>query len=529
MPNNKKQNQQNQQSRRHKRRSRQQAQPQRQDRPAQRSRVPHYGNQLKTRAVDKYYGSALQNRSQGTVACAMAIALPATNPSVRLPSVEMPRTGIMSLRDMNTLETPSGSGQLQDYPLGTILYAHYGQPGRAAVFTKMSPSQGTYACKFNNNGYATTDKNWYLTKSSLPGNDVFVVAQRWPYLGADYSSGNQFHGPSLPCGTASTGNYIFMNTNDQLVVSFYGNTFTGDITYSLFRYDSPNAPPSQVFTVNRIVSTAATPSDTYTIINTYSPGHYAIVWDEIKTTTSGISGSAYAVVNLVVPASTTQPKWCNMALGDVDPKNAGDINLAECARVNASSFLISNTTANLTKQGTIIAARVRDHFPYGLTSVNLGKLAEKYNDRAEKGIYSFKEFSETEEKFTNNADEGHLNYDLDYPGYYHFVCITNPNYSTAPNSYTLSVDTTLEFRTDIARYNKGVSQLDHHELIEARRIINSNPVWFYENPLHMSDIYGFMRRGAALAKQYGPAALDAAAILDPGRAAIYRTARQLMF
>lgn len=497
--------------------------------PSNRPRVPRFGTQLKTRAVDKYYGPALMGRSQGTVACAMAIALPATNPSVRLPSVEMPRTGIMTLRDMNTLNTPSGSGQLLDYPLGTILYAHYGQPGRAAVFTKMADSLGTYSCKFNNSGFSTSDKHWYITKTSLPANDTYVVAQRWPYLGADYTSGNQFHGPSLPCGSATSGNYIFMNTNDQLLVKFYGNSFVGNLTYSVYRYDSPNSPPSQVHTVTRIVTTAATPSDSHTILNTWGPGHYAMVWDEVQTTTGLITSSSYATVDLNVQSSSTTPKWCNMALGDVDPKNSGDINLAECVRVNASSFLISNTTANLTKQGTIIAARVRDHFPYALTSSNLGKLAEKYNDRAQKGVYSFKEFSETEEKFTNNADEGHLNYDLDYPGYYHFVSITNPNYSTAPNSYTLSIDTTLEFRTDIARYNKGVSQLNHHELIEARRIINSNPTWFYENPLHMSDIYGFMRRGASLAKQYGPAALDAAAILDPGRAAIYRTARQLMF
>jgi hypothetical protein len=437
----------------------------------------------------------------------------------------------MTVRDTGTLATPSGSSPIAGagFPLGTILYAHYGQPARLCTYTKMATVASEYQLWFPNGGFNSSTILWYIMKSALPGGDVFASTNQWPCVGG-YAIGtsSSFHGPTIPYGSSTNGNYIFCNAGDQFELKFYGGTMTGVANFTLVEYVSPTSPPLPVQEYAMQIPTAATPSGqfTWTIA---SPGHYALRCDELQTTTGGIPNTgAYASVVLRIPTGTA-PKWCNKTLGDVDPGNSGDLNVVECARVNASSFLISNTTSVMTKQGTVIAARVRDHFPYAMSETLLGKLAEKYNDLAEKGVYSFKEFSEVEERFANVADDGYLNYDLDYDGYYHFVSISNPNYATAPNSFTLSIDTTLEFRTDIARYNKGVSMLSHHDLIEARRIINSNPAWFYENPLHMADIYRFMQRGANLAKRYGPMALDAAAILDPSRGALYRNARSLLF
>lgn len=490
------------------------------------------GLRMKIGPVEKYYGPRLAHSSAGEVACAMSIALPATNPAVRLPSVEMPRTSIMTLRDTMTLASPSGASSINGFPSGNILFAYYGQPGRLAVHTKMADAASYYNCKFNNGGYAgSNNKVWWIWKNAIAGNYVQAVAQQWPFLGCDWNttSNGQHHGLSLPAGVARSGNYIFMNVDDTLKLYFSPNGMSGEITYTIVKYATETSPPGSFKTLKTSIPTATTTEVLTTFVNTEA-GHYAVIVDSISTTTAGVGAGGCSVrVELLVPSSATTPKWANVVMGDVDPNNNGDLNVIESCRVNAAAFLISNTTAAISKQGTIIAARIRENFPYDLSSMMLARAKEKYNDLAEKGCYSFKEFSESEEVFKNNADEGHLNYDLDYPGYYHFVSISNPGYATSPNSFTVSFDTTLEFKTDIARYASGVSMLQHGDLIEARRIINSNPSWFYENPLHMSDIYGFFMKGARLARQYGPAALDAAAILDPSRAAVYRSAKQLMF
>jgi alpha-D-ribose 1-methylphosphonate 5-phosphate C-P lyase len=77
----------------------------------------------------------------------------------------------------------------------------------------------------------------------------------------------------------------------------------------------------------------------------------------------------------------------------------------------------------------------------------------------------------------------------------------------------------VEYKTDIGRYGKATSEYTFQDLVAARRLINSVPVWFYENPTHAKQLYGLIKRalGGAwkVGKRIAPYALNAASAANP--------------
>jgi hypothetical protein len=166
-------------------------------------------------------------------------------------------------------------------------------------------------------------------------------------------------------------------------------------------------------------------------------------------------------------------------------------------------------------------------------------MAEKFTGRAATGCYTFREFAIEDEPFdaavTNIADNaavGGPRFNLDVDEFVHIMQFTNPNAATAPNAYEITVDMTIEFRSDLSRYPKSVSDYVYTDLILARKMVNARPEWFYENPLHMRDIYGLIKRvGAGVArgiKTVAPYAATAASAVDPAHAAGYHALAGLL-
>lgn len=470
---------------------------------------------LKQRAVDAMY--------KGLNTCALAIALPESYPAIRLPTVDMPRSSTVTLRDTLSISTPGHEIEINGFDPGTLLYAHFGQPGRLALYTKSIGSDLVYKAKFNNL-YQTWSSTWQLMKTATIG--TVEIDEPWPYVGSIHVSGEMIHGNTLPYGSTGGTSYMLINQDDLITFGTVGfGTASGSVSLIIYKWDAPGATPTlAVQHTHYFVSGAGTSTHTFP-----AAGYYSIVASRVTATAGTIPVGAGISINVTTTASPIRPRWANVTMGDLDPLNAGDTNMAESVRVNASTFLMTNTSSALNKQGTVIAARIREHLPFGQTPTTLGRMAEKYVNEAAYGVYSFKEFDSTAEKFGNYASDGHLSFDLDYSGYYHFVSITNP--SETANVYSVSLDTTLEFKTDIARYAKSITTMQHGELIEARRLLNSNPHWFYENPLHMKQIYGFVKqlakRAATGARMVAPYALTAASALDPQRAPLYQALRQL--
>lgn len=504
-----------------KRKARRQARQNPRKQPQKEVRYPSEKNAMKRVAIQRTY--------PGMSRVALSIALPVDHPGVRLPTVDMPRTSIITVRDTFTVTTPTNTVAYNGFGLGTILYAHYGQPARLGMLATICSVTSLYSCQFNNNRTSGTYSKWIWSNGTISTPGTYPIEESWPFVGARWFSGETFHGPTVPYGASTSGNYVFMNLNDTLNLSMYqAGTWDGSYTISAHAYETPGAAPLEVASIKVLV----TAGQGYYNFTAPKTGYYSVRLGTVELTSGTIITGAGMNAHLSVVADAANLKWANKVMGDVDPGNSGDVNIVECCRTNASSFLMTNTSAGLYKQGTVIAARLREHVPFVVSMSSLSKAAEKYNKEAEHGVYSFMEFSAESENFKNNGEDGNLSYDLDYPGFYHFVAISNPAYATAPNVYSVSLDTTLEFKTDVARYARDVAKSDVMELVRARQLINSNPNWFYENPMHMSDIYGFVKRGGAAlargAKAVAPYALTAASAIDPQRAQLYQLMKRLM-
>lgn len=214
-------------------------------------------------------------------------------------------------------------------------------------------------------------------------------------------------------------------------------------------------------------------------------------------------------------------------MGELDAIANGDSQLGEDTRVVASSMLMTNTSALLARQGTVLAARLRGIDAFDVTPAALAKSDEKYAGDAAKGVYTFLEFSNEREKFRSCViAETSMSYSLDIDDYCHFIQITCPQVATASNTFTVSFDNILEFKTDSARYSKSVANLSYGDLILARRCINSNPEWFFENPQHMAALYNWILSHASAAvrgaRRYAGPIAGAATAIDPSRAPLYQ-------
>jgi hypothetical protein len=258
-------------------------------------------------------------------------------------------------------------------------------------------------------------------------------------------------------------------------------------------------------------------------------GHYALIFTSAVYTSGADLGSITLNVTHVI--SVASAGWQIVHMGDLDPVN-GDPLMGTDTRMNGFSFLATNTTSLLNRQGTVLAARMKAIEFASQTPSTLARAAEKYTDDAEKGVYTYLEFSSSREKFTVVNASRYPVYPLDTDDYYHLIQITCPNVATTANTYTCSFDSTLEYKTESARYVKDVALHDFSALVEARLLCNSTPIWFYENPLHWRSIIARVARGAAAGygaiKRHGPRLLTAASMAYPPAAPGLSAARMLL-
>jgi len=332
-------------------------------------------------------------------------------------------------------------------------------------------------------------------------------------------------------GVANGVGYIFMNVGDTVAVltgTVSDPTATGVVVVDTYKFSDPNSEPIFVSSYPVEFNSGFTVPNTV-IATPGVAGYYAFYVSSITTS----NPTAVIQFTSVVLETGNPVGWIHVASTDIDSRLGGDDQLVREFRVNAASLLMSNTTASINKQGSVVAARIRTVTDFALLSPDaLGRCAEKYNGVAEHGVYTFKEFSDYQQTFRSATSSGFPVFHLDTDDYYHFVQISCPNVATMSNMYTVSADLMLEFKSDSSRYAKGVCNMDYTDLIAARALINSNPEWFYENPLHAADIYRFIRSGLGAVARFGKAhSVPLAALassVNPGNAAIYATLSQLM-
>lgn len=459
-----------------------------------------------------------------TDALAQAMALPGETSGIRLPTSDMPRSSALMLRDQYTVTTSVYNAA--GWGSGDLLVSFYGQPGRLAMLWTDRPSVSSiYDLQFPLNSVYSA-MNWLMVPGGISG--TVEPNELWPLNYAVINSGPGVHGKTMSVGKSKNGAFIFMDRLDTIsvpTISSWTTNATGNLRFTVLRYVGPNDAPTtekvQTITLNGSGQFPAGPI--FTLGAGALPGYFALEFTGIYVASGAISS------DIVLPMQYTSASqasaaggWIQRSCTDLDSGASGDPAIASDVRVNAASLLLTNTTAAITRQGTVLAARFRTGTFATITPTLLSRCGEKYTGDAAHGVYTFKEFTNYAEQFRDcNAVAGTC-FDLDYDDYFHFVQITCPGSSTSANTYTMSLDTSLEFKTDIARYVKGVSPYAYSDLIRARHLINSNPNWFYENPTHMRNIYNFIRRGARGAydftRTYGPRVARATSILAPASA-----------
>lgn len=458
---------------------------------------------------------------------AECIALPGATEGFRMPTVDAPRTSVMAVRDQYTITADTTAGANPKWNQGDLLVAFFGQPGRlAAIFTTLST--GSYQALFAAATSTNTVGVWTLHNQTVPGSMSPELV--WPIVGFKTLSGAPPHGKQMAVGvTAPETGYVFMNTGDTITnyATSWTSTAVGNVIFNVYNWVGKDSAPYEAVLPPITLVSGNVPAGT--IFTASAPGHYMLQYNGIYITSGAVTSAANGIVLNLNCNSTVG--WRMVYMPDLDFYADGDRVIGEECRMVGSSLLMTNTTSVLNRQGTVLAARMRADNFLDVTPAVLAKCAEKYTGDAAKGVYTFKEFSSMAEKFVSSTnDSGGLRYDINTDDYFHFVHISCPNLSA--NTFTLSLDSVVEFKTDVARYRKGVAYFSYDDLIAARKLINSNPNWFYENPMHMSDIYGFIRRGAsAFAKgirKYAPMAAAVGGALNPAGAATYNALADLL-
>jgi hypothetical protein len=343
-----------------------------------------------------------------------------------------------------------------------------------------------------------------------------------------------FHGKMLPVGVSNGVSYVLMNAQDSMTLaSTYTGSGTGVLEFATYIYIGMGSAPG--FVSRASVNVTGGTFFSYVFTATTS-GYYAFKINGLYTQTIPLGTSAITATLVINSGASVTTGWANVYSPDFSniADDGGDPTIVEEARVNASALLVSNTSSMLNMQGVVIAARFRETLPFALTPGVLGKLAEKYTGKAALGVYTFKEFSFQGEEFTTSyvTRTGLRGFNLDYDDYIHLIQISNPTYATQSNAYDVVLDTTVEYKTDSARYQKGVSLYPHAALLSARKMINERPEWFYENPIHVAKVYQFLKNGlikaGRMAVRAAPYAATAASALDPSGAAGYNALAALL-
>jgi hypothetical protein len=476
-------------------------------------------------ALPLHVQAGLMARASGKAGAnplALAMMLP-EHSAIRLPTTDIPRSSVMVSKDQMTITTANATPA--GWNSGDLLLAVYGQPGRTFAAYTTLPTGGYSSLKFGQG-----ESTWTLETAAMTGS--ITLNQDWPLVGATTGSGTCPHGPSMPIGISQNVGFVFMNVGDTLAV--YSTTYTSTgltnagAVFQVFKWKDDGSEPT-LAKQTTITMNATSFSDF--ILTATEAAHYSVKFVGFYWSAGSVTSTNTGVtINLGYNATAG---WMIRGMGDIDINNAGDFNLAVNCRRNGFSLLASNTTSVLNRQGTVVAARVKDNDFTAMTPAFLARTGEKYTGDAAKGVYTFMEFTEAGEKFAGSVSAANLPvYDLDTQDYYHFIQITCPGVASAPNTYTVTLATNLEFKTEVARYPKAVSYHKFDLLLEARGLVNSTPDWFFENPDHMRRVYALAKAAFHNAVRVAPLIAEPAAriagTLHPAGAPAYEALARLL-
>lgn len=176
------------------------------------------------------------------------------------------------------------------------------------------------------------------------------------------------------------------------------------------------------------------------------------------------------------------------------------------SRVNASAALFTNVTAALSKEGTILAARLKPAVidPWLFTATNLNSVhpALRYFGPLEKGLYTFTTPSGNVSSFTDavltmpsnstyNPTSRPL-FSYQDIGVYNAIIFSDLGSSSAGTQLAVSGYCHIEFETTSSLFTIGVST-EPLELLHATEVALLKFGHFHENPIHWAALASAVR------------------------------------
>ena len=493
--------------------------------------------------------ASLDGNSAGA-SLARCIALP-DELCMQFPTDGAESTDVRKLKVLSSLASglTSPGKATAAFPQYSNLVAFFGEPGRFICYWRDQLTT-TYNAQFEvtlNDGSLSTSTTWVALNDSAYAfaalKDTSLNASfdaPVPIVGL-YNTSGGFHGPWLPAAVTalSETNFIFLNTGDTLAISVLcgyngGIPVAGEIEFSLTMFQLPGRPSGPPPTTsllgsNGIITVPMPSASGNTSTTTYScvaPGYYGLflAGASMQSLTAGAWVNRFSV-SVAVTAGLAAG-WSNYCLPElITPSLAGvgGVGIPQLgyeARVNAASILISNTTPELTRGGTVTAVRFdksamfynRNYAEFGAVSNDL------YNGLAKDGVYTFKESTHESGIFRRHCSVLGPLINLDYGDKYAMILIIPPG-ASQPQTFATTMVTCHEFRVASQLLaTRKPCRLSMESLHQARVRINGVNQWFFENPLHLATIYNWIKKGARSLVNHAPKLLGAASLLAPQHA-----------
>lgn len=467
------------------------------------------------------------------------MCLPQEHPNLRLPIGGCPRTAVMTTTDQFAVSTPYKPADSTATDLvysdsnlfgpDHMLVALIGQPGCLAMVNTVnkwtmggeSRINMTRFIRFLHTG-GTVGDTWPIVvpaqSSTFTSHDIMTS---WPAVAAINGAQVQTApgGAFQPIARYDNRSYLFINAGHTLRITadFGTGTFHGQIQLELKRFGE-SADASSFY--KDIIMNGRVG---YVDIGVTAPGHYTLI-----VLRAGVSTGILASFSLRAQVgrffadnvnTITETGWTIYPMGEVVPNLGGDPTIVSESRPSAVAMLLSNTASMTASQGSLVAARFVDTHPENITPTDLADQKEKFVGRAAEGAYTFMEICENMTVFRDNTMAGYPVYHLDTNFPIHFMDISCP--VTAPNTYSVSVTATTEFRSNSQRYPSGTAYGTILDFYGALAVINRRPEWFYHNPEHMARVYNLLKEVGKGVQRYAPLAASIGGALNPANAAGY--------
>lgn len=453
-----------------------------------------------------------------TSALARQMALPDDSPNwLRLPTADMPRTAVLRTTDtvsVTQLVSPAMPTWAPCKSTEVVVIA-YGQPGRSFMYgpvTHTIAQNGTTSTfAFNSNpasgggdSQSVITPNFQIIPSGekmAPGSSRVLHFNPVRHQDTPATPGP----PLRPLGRSKGRTYFYVDSTEKLLFANWYNgsnvTVPGPQTVNIYYWVGPMEEPELEKTLTWDKAEAG--SNLFSYATSYC-GYYAIEVIVGALDSDTLNAPWHLVVSTTA-VNTNPTRYINTYVSTITQAEVG-----ESCRRTGYSLLITNTSAQINQQGTVIAARMVNEVVNAATTINAGRvintttlnnLASKYKGKAANGLYTYMDFEIGSEQFEESCnDYANPTFNLDYLGFVHVVAFNNPNAATAVQSYLFTSCMIYEARVDNQLFEVSAPALEYNALVEARRINNSTD-YFYENPLHMSDIWDFIKKSVSTVRR----------------------------